>query len=266
MIFTDRFVYVHQPKTGGSFVTSALYRLHLLDTKLVSLKRLWNLPRREHVYSGRYGRFVYGKNKHGTCSEIPESQRHKPILGTIRNPYDRYVSQYEFGWWKRREWLKYYEAVPGFKERYPHFPDLSFAEHLELEHAAFGALQGKDFDRKDGLGLQTVQFVEFYFRNPGEVLPRIDDRYIEERQFEADLHDVHFLHTARLNRELYDFLLSLDYEPEDLRFILKMDRVLPNGKGRSKDQAWQKYYTPGLKALVQRRNRLLFALFPEFDQ
>jgi hypothetical protein len=30
MIFTDRFVYVHEPKTGGTFVTSMLFRLYEL--------------------------------------------------------------------------------------------------------------------------------------------------------------------------------------------------------------------------------------------
>jgi hypothetical protein len=42
--------------------------------------------------------------------------------------------------------------------------------------------------------------------------------------------------------------------------------VLPQGKGRGKDQKWEKYYTPELKELVRKKDWLLFELFPEFDK
>jgi hypothetical protein len=42
--------------------------------------------------------------------------------------------------------------------------------------------------------------------------------------------------------------------------------VLPQGRGRDKDQKWEKYYSPELKKLVRQKDWLLFELFPEFDK
>ena len=49
MIFTDRFVYVHEPKTGGTFVTSMLFRLYGLRwtrwTRSAARALQWDLYR-----------------------------------------------------------------------------------------------------------------------------------------------------------------------------------------------------------------------------
>lgn len=69
MIVTDDLVYVHMPKTGGTFVTHALSQVHKLH------------PR-------KYGGLTALQPKHGTCHDIPADHRHKTILSTIRNPFD----------------------------------------------------------------------------------------------------------------------------------------------------------------------------------
>ncbi len=261
MIFTDKFVYVHAPKTGGTFVASALLRLHGITwsrwTHLSSALRT-NLS-----YTGKYGTFIYNNNKHGGCNAIPPAQRDKPILATVRNPYDLYVSEYEFGWWRRRQFLKYYRQVPGFEQRYAHFPDLSFDEYLSLTTAAFGMkLHHADDDR---WGLQTEKYVNFYFKNPQQVLRQIDEEYLASQKYRADLHYLHFVRTDDLNRGLYDFLFEMGYSEEDLHFVLDLGKILPQGKGRTHEQEWEKYYTPELKRAVRHRDRLIFAMFPEFD-
>ena len=254
MIFTDRFVYVHLPKTGGSTVTTALYKIHLRGAPLAGLQKLVNFPLTTHVYrGGPYGRFVYSKNKHGTCREIPASERGKPVLGTVRSPYSRYVSQYTFGWWKRREFLRYYRAVPDFESRFPDFPDLSFADYVALSDEAFG--------RPDGPGLMTRQFVEFYGRTPEATLARL----ASDPGGDLDLFDVHYLHTERLNADLHAYLLSQGYRAEDVGFVLDMGRVLPGGKGRPEGESWRKHVAPSLQAVIREREAPLFALFPEYD-
>ena len=69
-------------------------------------------------------------HKHGTSEQVPAIFGDRPRFTTIRNPFDRYVLLFEFGWWKsehgERPWLD--EA----RRRFPHFPDLSFAEFLDL--------------------------------------------------------------------------------------------------------------------------------------
>jgi hypothetical protein len=77
--------------------------------------------------------------------------------------------------------------------------------------------------------------------------------------------NIHFIKTSSLNEELYHFLLDMGYTSEDLKFILELGKILPEGKGRSKEQVWEQYYTPELKQMVRKKERLIFTMFPEFD-
>jgi hypothetical protein len=216
MIFTDRFVYVHQPKTGGTFVTAVLFRLH--DFRWTRWTHLKSTFRVNLAHRNRYGTFIYNNHKHGGRAAIPPEQRHKPVLATVRNPYDLYVSQYEFGWWKRREYRRWFR------------PELSFEEYVHAAGEAFGPL--------------SQQFLRFHDGRPD---------------------GVRFITTDRLNEGLHDFLAGMDYAAEDLAFIRDLQKILPQGKGRSAAQAWETFYTPELKQLVRTREHDLFTRFPQFD-
>ena len=262
MILTDRFVAVHEPKTGGTFVASSLFNLYGAQWNLRN--RLASAFGRNVVARGKYGSFIFTNNKHGGCNEIPEAFRDRPILASVRNPYDLYVSQYEFGWWKRREYLPWYRRVPDFERRFPRFPDLSFAEYMELTDAAFRTLRNDRFGGS-GPGLYTEQFVKFYFQRPDEAYARIDDAYIAAEAYRRDLHDLRFVRTDRLNVELYEFLLGMGIEKRDAELVLGLGKILPQGKGRAADSRWETYYTGELKRSVRERDRLVFAIFPHFD-
>ena len=69
MIVTDRFVFLHLHKSGGSFVNRFLMAC-VPGSQPVG----YHLPR----------------------DDIPADARHLPILGTVRNPWDYYVSWYTF--------------------------------------------------------------------------------------------------------------------------------------------------------------------------
>ena len=69
MIVTDRFVFLHLHKSGGSFVNR-----FLMECVPGSQPVGYHLPR----------------------DDIPGDARHLPILGTVRNPWDYYVSWYSF--------------------------------------------------------------------------------------------------------------------------------------------------------------------------
>ncbi len=137
MILTDDFVFIHEPKTGGTFVTEMLRSIYELVTDHSVIKRVL---RRMHR---RGKKPVLNILKHGTCSEIPNSHRDKPILATIRNPYDRYVSQYEFAWWKVPP--EDYCDVEELRKRYPHYPNLTFEEFIELNNTLFLRLKNDRF-------------------------------------------------------------------------------------------------------------------------
>jgi hypothetical protein len=69
MIVTDRFVFLHLHKSGGSFVNR-----FLLETIPGARQVGYHLP--------------------SSC--IPPEARRLPVLGTVRNPWDYYVSWYSF--------------------------------------------------------------------------------------------------------------------------------------------------------------------------
>ena len=69
MIATDRFVFLHLHKSGGSFVNECLLRF-LPDARQLG----YHLPRRL----------------------IPRELTHLPLLGLVRNPWSYYVSWYAF--------------------------------------------------------------------------------------------------------------------------------------------------------------------------
>lgn len=265
MIFTDKFVYIHEPKTGGTFVTAALFRLYGLKwTRLTHLKN--SLAGEVRRSSPKYGTLIHNSNKHGFCSQIPAAHRDKTVLASVRNPYDLYVSQYEFGWWKRREFLRYFRAVPAFDATYPRFPEITFAEYVRLVNEAFPVYANGDGEAP--AGLHTEQFFKYYFRNPPEAFARMKQRadYVSSASYRGDMFRLHFIRTDALNQGLYDFLSQMNYDDEDIRFILDLGKILPKGRGRTgEQQKWERYYTPDLKRWVRERERFLFELFPEFD-
>jgi hypothetical protein len=271
MLLTDTFTFVHMPKTGGTFVTAVLKALH---APLPSRRKLlWKIARRMGVRHGRYGELIDMEPKHGACHDIPQRQAGKPILSCVRGPYEWYVSQYEFAWWKRT--FQYdpngpstpagwaiERALPGFAASHTHFPNISFQEFMELCHAAadlYNERAGTDF------GLYTHGFVRYFYRNPEDVLGKLTAPYIASGDHLTDRFPVTLLHTEHLKAELQSALKSLGYREDDLTFIGSLGKILPKGIGRSDDQRWQMYYTPEVEADVRARDDALFRMFPEYD-
>lgn len=261
MVITDQFVYIHQPKTGGTFVTHTLLDLYRINwNKWGHLK----LAVRGWVeWQGQYG-LLRIQDKHGGCRRIPGKYQDRAVFSTVRNPWDYYVSQYEFGWWKRREWMKYYRKVPDADLLLKGFPDISFEQYLRLMVASFNKPANQDFDNPDQIGHYTTSFMRLFSKNPKAENSTNIDHYFREDQFREDLFAVDFLTTSGLNRQLYNYFRQLDYAPSDLDFILQKEKVLPQGKGRSKDQKWQKYYSDELRQLIWEKDAPLFRLIPQF--
>lgn len=263
MVITDKFVYVHKPKTGGSFVTDALLQLHGGKWNLFLHARL---ALQKHLrFENALGTLILTADKHGGCRNIPKAHLHKTIVSTVRNPFDYYVSQYEFGWWKRKEWHRYYKRLPGFGQYADVFPDLSFVQFMELMTMVFNPVPHRDFYNPAALGRNTVEFINDFFYKPEDFLLKLNEECISSGEYRTDMFPVQFVFTHRLNVQFRDFLLAKGYPAESVQFITEKKKVLPQGRGRTTAQRWEGYYTPELKALVRQKDWLLFALFPEFD-
>lgn len=268
MLLTDQFVYLHVPKTGGTFVTSVLERLYegrsSLTKRTISRTRGTRLGARGYKRLVEKGAFGYlNVSKHGNCRAIPESHRDKPVIACIRNPFDRQVSQFEFRWWERHPHML--GDLAEIRRLMPHFPDLSFDDYMTLVRKKNAPdMENPELPGQVSVGVQTRQFVDMFFPEPEKVLRQLDDQYIERSGWEQDMIDVRFIHTENLNRELHDTLVDFGFDPEELGFLLESGKVLPRGNVRKPEQNWERYYSPEQRERFQRSERLLFAMFPEY--
>src|SRR4249920_1133486 len=67
MIVTDKFVFVHLPRSGGTFVSEVI---------------------------GKFFPSAHEIGYHLPRSLLPKEYSHLPVLGAVRNPWDFYVSWY----------------------------------------------------------------------------------------------------------------------------------------------------------------------------
>ncbi len=262
MVITDKFVYIHNPKTGGTFVTTAISRVYDMPVR----PSLWQRLRVRLAGKPAYLNLRDGL-KHGSCEQIPPEHQQKPILSTIRNPFDCLVSNYEFRHWRRHaeEFLESTGDSEGTKRRYPHFPDLSFAEYCAVLYSSPPSIANQQVLSGESVGPHTHDFIQRFFRSPARVVSTLSAEYLASNRHREDMYPVQFLHTENLRQELHDFLARLGFAPEKIGFILHAEKVFPKHSGERQGRPWAEYYTPELKALVRDRERFLFKLFPEFD-
>jgi hypothetical protein len=279
MIITDRFVFIHMPKTGGTFVTAVLSKLHgaaqpdpqavvgVFRLHKASVRSFFRHPAHRKDLLGGYGPLANVEPKHGTCHDVPLSEAKKPILSSVRNPYDWYVSQYEFGWWKR---LYNYEPLDDavkqvlkeFEKDHPHFPHISFEEFIEYCERESLIYDWKEPHR---FGLYTHLFVRYYFRNPPATLSRLVAEGPLSAALKSEMFDVRLIRTDHLNQDLTGFLASMGYKKEDLAFISGLKKIRPSQGGRRHEKKWENYYTTSLKRYIREKDWALFQMFPEFD-
>lgn len=255
MVITDQFVYIHMPKTGGTFVTELLKRLYSYA------------PSRNFGPGliGKIGRRLFDRtrikiiHKHGFCSAIPKQFTGLPIAGCVRNPYDRYVSQYEFKWW-----LNYPDRHPGVRD-HPSFPELSFEEYVHLANERWVSRDNPGLRVEPSVGWHTAQFINWYCKDAASLLTDAVGARLSAEKVQANLYAGKFLRTGSLNRDLFEYLRAFGFRDSQLDYILHSDKIFPVEGGRSAGQNWQKYYSAELKNFVRSRERVLFDIFPEFD-
>lgn len=270
MILGDRFVYIHYPKTGGTFVSAMLHKLHAGKGYKTRLARMLG------VTFGKAGggiidtaKYTAYPKKHAGCRQIPLSFKGKPIISTIRNPYDLYVSMYEYGWWKTNpEHLAW--DVKKLLDCYPHFPEISFNDYVAIANNwEFQELKTPKLEPERFLGRITRDFMFRFFKKPlPEILATIDKSYIDSQKYREDMFPAHFLKTNSLNQDLFEFLANVGYDSKNLNFIIEHDKVMPSTapkSGRREEQKWEKYYTTETKQIVREKERILFSIFPKFD-
>lgn len=259
MNVTNHFVFVHMPKTGGSFVAEVLrtlYGVTWLHNLLLRNEQLL-LAKNKLLRVIGTGRINYEEfNKHGLCNDIPSAFNHLPILSCIRNPFDWYVSNYKYAWWRSHP-----QDYPGLRND-PRWPNLSFDDYMDLSNSEWLGLLNPGVSINRSLGRLSVLFINYYCKHPQDILSLHDDNELFSAVC-SDMYPVDFLNTANLNIELYNYLLKTgNYSFEQLAFIKDKGKVSPRNHRKPED-TWASFFSDKVFAEIQFRERMLFHLFPQ---
>lgn len=271
MIITDNFVMLAFPKTGTTYTTTVLRRIHARR----SLRGwLWPLAwqKRDFPRPGyREHRVLlpaappYHKarmSRHGTWNDIPEADRHKPVVSICRDPFSRYTSAYLFQT-RMRKHQRTYTDLDVLCATYPGYPDISFRDYYDLLHRFEVPVVLGGIKPSMPLGSQSATFIRFYFRDPEAVFRRISRAYIEDKAYREDMVDVHFLRQENLREEFMTFLGDMGYSERECQVAQELkQKNVAQRKGR--ESRLSHFYDDALRQEVLARDALLFDLFPEY--
>jgi hypothetical protein len=230
MLITSRFVVINVPKSGSSFVRSAIKAIYGRRCRRHPISRyidrLWipSLTAKTDCFLKELilpntrlpGR---PRDQHGVAAQIPQRYRDRKIVSVIRNPYEKIVSEYRFRWWATFPPM----PVDRLRALLPDFPDLSFDQFLGLSDHIADAKMGGQNDA--AIGNMTVEFVQFFFRDPPDVLRRLSEEYVRSGDFRADMIDTHFLRQECLNDDLAGFLSGHGFDAEEVQLCRDHDPV-----------------------------------------
>lgn len=263
MLITDKFVFVHLPKTGGTFVRTVVRDLLVPSRfmqKVHSARRDWGLALPFFPYK------YVDLDQHGSCEKIPDRYRDRTILSCYRNPLDLLVSQYYFGWWKKYPY-RFFGDPQSVRGQYGSLDSMSFPEffrasydgHIWFRHSA---KRSGSFDPKY-TGWLTCEFLAFYFNTEDriKILDSSSAGVYELGLVSELMYNVHFLETSALSSDLCNFMLQMGYDRRKVGYIKDMKKVFSHRKGESK---YIKYYTNDMISEVLEKERLLYDLFPEY--
>jgi hypothetical protein len=253
------------PKNGSTFVRTFLTRLHRLPRIVLSqpsLRQLNNLVnsgfKEYHWPNIREKGPSYGQpDQHGTWDQVPERFRSLPVVMVVRNPLDRYVSEFHYRWWAEHEIV---DRSIVLKEL-PNFPILSFEEFLRYKEIELQVRRG-GLENVEGIGSQTVEFLQMLFRDPLTVLSNLDSQYISSGNYTNQLPDkLHLLRMEYLNKDLHAFLRTMGYSDARTNQVLQESVIQPNeGTARVPGSHWRDLYSESLIKKVVYKERFLLQI------
>jgi hypothetical protein len=230
MLITDKFVFVHLPRTGGTFVYEVVRKFFPSAREIG-----YHLPR----------------------ALLPREYSHLPVLGTVRNPWEFYVS-----WYCHHHSNKTYSPLKNVL-----FGCLSENRKLDFGQTIRNALNLGMSDDKLDLLIRALP-ENFYFQN--RHIPNITKDVIRKirgtglglytfrfNQLFGQADDVFFCRVESLRTDLMVFFERVGAANDALRsYVLGLDK-----KNISGHFHYSTYYTPDLAELVLIRDRPLLERF-----
>ncbi len=265
MFITEDFVMLNLPKTGSSFARAVLKELYdrehkrtsLINKFLIKLKIISPLYKELVLPNIKIQGVKQEYEEHGTYIQIPKNNINRKIFSIVRNPYDRFLSSYEFRAWERKRQI----SDELINEHFPTFPNLTIDDYLRLQKLTmkYGRLGGRELNCK--IGTQSVQFIQMFFKNPKKVLENITDEYIDSDKVFDDIADISFIKQENLRTNLINFLLQNGFNEKDVNFINDFKRVNTTKK-IFKDRT--KLWTQNSVDYIKKEERLIFKILKKY--
>lgn len=260
MIITDDFIMLNFPKTGSSFCRKTIKDIYEKKKSLLrKFQECAGLSPPSFIELMHKHPFLDAVDQHGTYSQIPEEYLGRKIVSVTRNPLTRYYSDYLYRWWASNPPAN----IDVLSKEYPGFPNIGYADYYNLtaKYAVSRRLCGAK--PKIEVGLHTIQFIYFYFKNPVEVIESIDHEYIESDEYKKDMVDVHFLRQENLVEDLQCFLIEkCGFSVGDFSKINRGGRI--NVSDKKNEVVISGEDINLVNTDILKKDRLIFKIFPEY--
>ena len=226
MIVTDKFVFLHLPRSGGTFVSDVIKKFFPSAHEIG-----YHLPR----------------------AVLPPEYSHLPVLGTVRNPWAFYPSWYYHHYFDNRylplfcflsenRGLDFVQTTRnalnlGVSNDKLDFllPKLTENFNFKERHISNLTRDAMRAIRGTGKGLYTFRFNQLF----------------------GQANDIYFCRVESLRNDLISFFETIGVPSSDLRsYVLGLDK-----KNISQHFHYSTYYTPELAELVSIRDRPLIDRF-----
>ncbi len=255
MFYTDRFLFLHLTKTGGTFFRDAVRAAVTTSPMDLAIHRLaFNkvLPSYLSIKLPFYPyRYRERGSHHSFYRSVPEPLRQLHLVTIVRHPVKWTVSQYRYGTWRR----------PG---NLSSAPDQGLSAREELDWF----LRQWDEDGRwtnapciqRRIGNLSSEFICCLLdpENRDRVLaeyPSIDRMVAVMKSI---LPAATFLHQEKLNEEIVEFLKSMNY---DARIT---DRIQSHPR-KNVSRGRESEISAETESRIREREAFLFKFFPEYD-
>ena len=226
MIVTDKFVFVHFPRTGGTFMTDVIRRFFPSAREIG-----YHLPR----------------------SLLPNKYSQLPIVGAVRNPWEFYVSWYYHVWPRDAATPLHSWLSENGKQRF----DGVTRNALNL---------GSDSTRLEALIEKMPDEVDYHRRHipniTKESLRKIRGTGVgfytfRFNQLFGNADEVFFCRLETLRQDLISFFQRIGVATDELRdYVFRLDK-----KNAAPHRHYSTYYTSDLAELVLMRDRPIIERF-----
>ena len=226
MIVTDKFVFVHLPRTGGTFVSEVIRKFFPSAHEIGH-----HLPR----------------------ELLPREYSHLPVLGTIRNPWEFYVSLYHYilprgaastfvSWMSENGTLDFEGSIRNLLNLGVNDERIDVLIEMLPEHVDYSRTQIPNVSKDTMRQVRGTGVAYFTFRF---------------NQMFGVADDVFFCRLETLNQDLVAFFEGIGAATDELRdYVLHSDK-----KNISEHLHYSTYYTPELAELVSMRDHPVIKRF-----